>query len=131
MRLYRQGARAYASDMLMAPVLVAGGGPVGLTLALCLANHGVRRMLVERNSTTTSHPKMDMTNSRTMELFRRLRIAESLRRVAVPEDHAFDVLWLTSMTGYELCRFPYPSVVEWRRLIRSRNDGSPLGWHVD
>jgi 2-polyprenyl-6-methoxyphenol hydroxylase-like FAD-dependent oxidoreductase len=106
------------------PVLIAGGGPVGLTLALCLASHGVRCMLVERNAATTTHPKMDMTNSRTMELFRRLRIAESLRKVAVPEDHPLDVLWLTAMTGYELHRFPYPSVVEWRNVIRSNNDGS-------
>jgi 2-polyprenyl-6-methoxyphenol hydroxylase-like FAD-dependent oxidoreductase len=110
--------------MLTVPVLVAGGGPVGLTLALCLASRGIRCMLVERNAATTSHPKMDMTNSRTMELFRRMSIAESLRKVAVPEDHPLDVLWLTSMTGYELHRFPYPSVVEWRSLIRSRNDGS-------
>ena len=110
--------------MLTVPVLVAGGGPVGLTLALCLANHGIRCVLVERNAATTSHPKMDMTNSRTMELFRRLRIADSLRKVAVPEDHPLDVHWLTSMTGYELCRFPYPSVVDWRRLIRARNDGT-------
>jgi 2-polyprenyl-6-methoxyphenol hydroxylase-like FAD-dependent oxidoreductase len=110
--------------MVVVPVLIVGGGPVGLTLALCLATRGIRCMLVERNTSTTAHPKMDMTNSRTMELFRRLGMAELLRKVAVPEDHPLDVLWLTSMTGYELHRFPYPSIIEWRALIRAQNNGS-------
>ena len=40
------------------PVLIAGGGPVGMTLALELARHEIRSILVERNDTTTQHPKM-------------------------------------------------------------------------
>ena len=110
--------------MLTVPVLIAGGGPVGLTLALCLARLGIRCMLVERNPTTTSHPKMDMTNTRTMELFRRLGIAEQLRDVAVPRDHPLDVSWVTTMTGHELHRFSYSSVDEQRHAIRAANDGS-------
>ena len=54
------------------PVLIAGAGPVGLTLALELEHHGVDALLVERNTTTTRHPKMDITNGRSMELFHRL-----------------------------------------------------------
>ena len=46
------------------PVLIAGGGPVGMTLARTLALYGVRCLLVERNATTTRHPKMDITNGR-------------------------------------------------------------------
>jgi len=81
-------------------------------------------MLVERNPTTTAHPKMDMTNTRTMELFRNLGLAEQLRAVSVPVDHPLDVSWVTTMTGYELHRFYYPSTVESRRIIRAKNDGS-------
>ena len=81
------------------PVLIAGGGPVGMTLALVLARLGVRAMLVERNVETTRHPKMDITNVRSMELFRRLGLAQSLRAVAVPESHPFDVAWVTTMAG--------------------------------
>jgi 2-polyprenyl-6-methoxyphenol hydroxylase-like FAD-dependent oxidoreductase len=66
------------------PVLIAGGGPVGMTLARTLAQLGVRCMLVERNPGTTRHPKMDITNGRSMELFRRLGLADKLRAAAVP-----------------------------------------------
>jgi 2-polyprenyl-6-methoxyphenol hydroxylase-like FAD-dependent oxidoreductase len=62
-----------------------------------------------------------------MELFRRLALAEELRAVAVPESHSFDVSWITSLSGHELCRFRYPSVTQWRRLIREKNDGSMPG----
>jgi 2-polyprenyl-6-methoxyphenol hydroxylase-like FAD-dependent oxidoreductase len=108
-------------------VLVAGGGPVGLTLARDLAGRGVTCMLVERNRTTTCHPKMDITNARSMELFRRLALADQLRAVAVPESSNFDVSWITSLSGHELHRFRYPSVTEWRRLIRDTKDGSMPG----
>src|ERR1700677_4302347 len=54
------------------PVLIAGGGPVGMTLAKTLASFGIECMLVEKNPSTTRHPKMDITNSRSMELFRKL-----------------------------------------------------------
>src|SRR6266446_5930192 len=84
-------------------------------------------MLVERNPTTTRYPKMDITNARSIELFRRLALVDALRSVAVPEDNNFDVSWVTSLTGHELHRFRYPSVNEWRRLIRENNDGSMPG----
>jgi 2-polyprenyl-6-methoxyphenol hydroxylase-like FAD-dependent oxidoreductase len=110
------------------PVLIAGGGPVGMTLARTLASCGIRCLLVERNASTTRHPKMDITNGRSMELFRRLGLAEKLRAVAVPEENNFDVSWITSLTrekgGRELHRFHYPSVVEKRAEILARNDGT-------
>ena len=70
---------------------------------------------------------MDITNARSMELFRRLGVVDALRAVAVPESSNFDVSWITSLTGHELHRFRYPSVTDWRRLIAERNDGSMPG----
>ncbi len=109
------------------PVLIAGGGPVGMTLACDLARRGIQTMLVERNPTTTRHPKMDITNARSMELFRRLGLADALRTVAVPEANNFDVSWITGLSGHELYRFRYPSVTQWRQMIRDKNDGSMPG----
>ena len=106
------------------PVLIAGAGPVGMTLALDLAFRGVACVIVEKNHATTSHPKMDITNGRSMELFRRIGLSDRLREVAVPQDHRFDVSWITSLSGHELHRFRYPSVVEQRHNFREQNDGS-------
>src|ERR1700757_2659433 len=110
--------------MKSVPVLIAGGGPVGMTLANVLAHFGIRSMLVERNATTTRHPKMDITNSRSMELFRRFGLLDALRKVAVPEDHSFDVSWITTLAGYELHRFRYMAPSEFRKQIRIKNDGT-------
>ena len=93
-----------------ASVLIAGGGPVGMTLALELASHGVRSILVERNATTTRHPKMDLTNGRSMELYRRLGLSDRLRRAGVPEDHVFDI---------EACGYvPKPDPAGYDALVR-------------
>jgi 2-polyprenyl-6-methoxyphenol hydroxylase-like FAD-dependent oxidoreductase len=91
--------------MKQVQVLIAGGGPVGMTLACELVQRGVACMLVERNADTTRHPKMDITNARSMELFRRLGLVDALRSVAVPETNNFDVSWITSLSGHELHRF--------------------------
>lgn len=106
------------------PVLIAGGGPVGMTLALELARYGVPSILVEQNPSTTRHPKMDITNGRSMELFRRLELVDRLRSVGVPQDNPFDISWVTSLVGHELHRFRYPTPNEKRALIRETNDGS-------
>ncbi|WP_166462782.1 FAD-dependent monooxygenase [Amycolatopsis acidicola] len=106
------------------PVLIAGGGPVGLALALELEHHGVEALLIERSLETTRHPKMDVTNGRSMELFRRMGVAGDLRKVAVPADHPLVVTWVTRQTGWELARFAYPSVDDRYEEIRSRNDGA-------
>ena len=108
------------------PVLIAGGGPVGLTMAVELAHYGVRSLLVERNPSTTRHPKMDLTNGRAMDLFRRIGLAEKLREAGVPFDSNYDIIWTTDLKpgSHELHRFCYPSnrVEYWRR--RNRNDGT-------
>src|SRR4051812_28836332 len=95
-----------------------------MTLARTLASFGVRCRLVERQASTTRHPKMDITNGRSMELFRRLGLVDKLRAVGVPEENNFDVSWITSLTDRELHRFRYPSVVEKRAEIRATNDGT-------
>lgn len=107
-----------------APVAIIGGGPVGLTLALTLAHFGVRSVLFERNPTTTSHPKMDITNGRSMELFRKIGVVEALRSVATKPDAPFDVSWITRLNGHELHRFTYGGTADFERRIRTDNDGT-------
>jgi 2-polyprenyl-6-methoxyphenol hydroxylase-like FAD-dependent oxidoreductase len=110
--------------MIETPVLIAGGGPVGLVLALELEHRGVSALLVEANPATTRHPKMDVTNGRSMEHFRRLGIADEIRSHGVPSDHPMTVVWCTRLAEWELARFDYPSVDWGRDIIRYVNDGS-------
>lgn len=106
------------------PVLVAGGGPVGLAVALDLQARGIRVLLVERNPTTTHHPKLDVTNCRSMEYFRRLGFADQLRDVAVPRENGMDVVWITRLNEWELARFHYPGFHAASVHIQECNDGS-------
>lgn len=106
-------------------VVIAGGGPVGLILARILSTHGVKSMLFERNETTTSWPKMDLTNARSMELFHRIGLAEGLREQGVDPEIDQDVLMSTGMAcGELLSKWKLPSVNKFRARIREQNDGT-------
>ena len=61
------------------PVLIVGGGIVGLTASLFLSHYGIESILVERHSGTSIHPRARSVNARTMELFRKLGIEDRAR----------------------------------------------------
>jgi 2-polyprenyl-6-methoxyphenol hydroxylase-like FAD-dependent oxidoreductase len=105
-------------------VLIAGGGPVGLMMALELDKQGIKAILIEKNPTTTHHPKMDITNGRSMELFRRWGVDKKLRAIAIPENHGFNVIWVSNLAGHELARFTYPTPEAYRKKAKSTNDGT-------
>ena len=60
--------------MIEIPVLIVGGGPVGLTASILLSQHGVRSLLVERHPGTAILPKARGINARTMEMYRQIGI---------------------------------------------------------
>ena len=55
------------------PVLIVGGGPVGLALAADLGWRGIECVLVEQTDGRINTPKMNEVNLRTMEFCRRWR----------------------------------------------------------
>lgn len=61
------------------PVLIVGGGVVGLSASLFLASHDVPSVVVERHSGTSIHPRARSVNVRTMELMRHLGIDDLVR----------------------------------------------------
>jgi 2-polyprenyl-6-methoxyphenol hydroxylase-like FAD-dependent oxidoreductase len=93
-------------------VIVVGGGPAGLSLALHLDMHGVDTVLFETEPTTRWHPKGNTNNARTMELFRKLGIADAVRTLGVPADHPFDIAFFTRFNAFEIFRGRTPSRAE-------------------
>lgn len=67
------------------PVLVVGGGPVGLALGVVLGRLGVPNLVVERNGTTTDHPKSRGCWVRTMEIFRQWGVEDAIRDRGLPD----------------------------------------------
>ena len=117
---------ANAQEVTETQVLIVGAGPVGLTLALDLGRRGVRCTLIERNSTSIQLPKMERCNARTMEIYRRLGIAERVRDAGLPRDAPMDVFLALSMAGPALAHLPCPSVAQATAEIAAHNDGGLL-----
>lgn len=91
------------------PVLIVGAGPVGLTLAMDLASRGIEAVVCEtRRYAEPPNVKCNHVAARTMEVFRRLGVAQKLRDAGLPADHPNDVVFRTSVTGTELARIPIP-----------------------
>jgi len=105
-------------------VLVVGAGPVGLTLAIQLAQQGVDCVLAERNAQPGRLPKMERCNARTMEIFRRMGLADRIRGAGFPVDAPMDVFIVTRLTEPPILHLPYPSVAQLRQEGRAINDGS-------
>ncbi|URN03210.1 FAD-dependent monooxygenase [Actinomadura madurae] len=89
------------------PVVIAGAGPVGTCLALELGRRGVPALVLETEPGTTTNPRCNTTNARSMEYFRRMGIADRIRRAGLPLDHATDVVYCTAILGDELTRFEF------------------------
>ena len=106
-------------------VLIAGGGPVGLTLAIELGQQGIRCEVVDRRPSPGRLPKMERCNARTMENFRRMGVADRVRAAGLPADVPMDVFVCAgSLTRPPLVHHRYPSVSELKATGRKVNDGS-------
>jgi 2-polyprenyl-6-methoxyphenol hydroxylase-like FAD-dependent oxidoreductase len=118
------------------PVLIVGGGPVGMLQSLMLARlHKIKSVLIEREPTTTTFPKMEYTNGRSMEIYRMMGLAKDFRAMAnqyVPDSASFTELNVTSLVdnanGGPKAKMIHPwirpSVDDMRAESRKVNDGS-------
>src|SRR5438093_7679416 len=105
-------------------VLIVGAGPVGLTLAVDLGRRGVRSMLIERKPAPEFLPKMERCNARTMEIFRRMGVADRIRAAGLDRHVPMDVYIALAMNEPPLLRLPYPSVADAEAEIAACGDGS-------
>jgi 2-polyprenyl-6-methoxyphenol hydroxylase-like FAD-dependent oxidoreductase len=105
-------------------VFIIGAGPVGLSLAMDLAHRGVQVLVAElRHRGEPPSVKCNHVSARSMEVFRRLGVAQALRQAGLPGDYPNDVAYRTSFTGAELARIPIPC-----RDQRYTATGGPDTW---
>jgi 2-polyprenyl-6-methoxyphenol hydroxylase-like FAD-dependent oxidoreductase len=90
--------------MMEVPVLIVGGGPVGLTASILLSHAGVPSLLVERHPGTAVHPKARGINARTMEMYRQLGVEAAIRKAGLPPERAGLIVWVKTLAGEEIER---------------------------
>ena len=100
-------------------VVIVGGGPTGLVLAIELGTLGIPSVVFEQNPETSSFPKASANGARTLEHYRRLGIVDDIRRIGFPHETAY----FTSLTQHELARFRLAGMSS-----LTRRDSTPGTW---
>jgi flavin-dependent monooxygenase StaC len=100
-------------------VLIVGGGPVGMALALDLKYRDVNFMIIDAGDGSVSHPKVSTIGPRSMEFFRRWGVADKIRNAGWPGSYPLDVAWVTKVGGHEVYR-----------LNRGTADSRPVHVHT-
>jgi 2-polyprenyl-6-methoxyphenol hydroxylase-like FAD-dependent oxidoreductase len=87
-------------------VVIVGAGPVGLATAIELGSRGVSCVVVERLERAGHAPRAKTTHTRTREHLRRWGIADHLAEASpFGVDYPSNVVFVTSLAGYEIARF--------------------------
>lgn len=106
------------------PILIAGGGSTGLSLAAELGWRGISALMVEPATAVNPHPRANAVANRTMEYLRRWGIADSLIGAGVPADYPAAYFWVSSLHGREIHRLVLPGAAELERM-RSQGAADP------
>jgi 2-polyprenyl-6-methoxyphenol hydroxylase-like FAD-dependent oxidoreductase len=108
-------------------VLIVGAGPTGLTLAIDLGRRGIGCTIIEQKDRPAFLPKMERINARSMEIYRRMGLAEKIRAAGLRPECPMDVYVILALTEPPLLHLHYPSVAQAQANTRAVNDGtSPL-----
>lgn len=104
---------------LKTPILIAGGGSVGLSLAAELGWRGAPCLLVEPREAPNPHPRANAVANRTMEYFRRWGVDAALIGAGVPAEYSASYFWVSSLHGREIHRLVLPGHAELERIRAS------------
>ena len=102
------------------PVLVVGGGSVGLSLAAELGWRGIDCLTLEVRPGLNDHPRANAVANRTMEYYRRWGIDDVITNAGIPPSLPAEYLWVTTLHGQEVHRVSLPPFDE---LLLTRQTG--------
>ena len=98
------------AEALRAAIIVAGAGPVGMSLAIDAAMRGLDVIVVEaRRAGEPPSTKCNTVAARTLEIFRRFGMADKVRAAGLPDDYPTDIIYASSLSGPEFTRIAMPS----------------------
>jgi len=80
---FRRPPELDASTVNRVPVVIAGGGPIGLAMALDLAGHGIRSVVLEKHDTVSDGSRAICWAKRTLEILDRLGTADRMMQKGV------------------------------------------------
>ena len=86
------------------PVLIVGGGPVGLTASIWLSQHGIRSLLVERHRARPSCRRRAASTCARMEMYDQCGIEAAIREAGLPHAHTGLIVWTKTLAGEEIER---------------------------
>jgi 2-polyprenyl-6-methoxyphenol hydroxylase-like FAD-dependent oxidoreductase len=108
------------------PVLIVGAGLTGCLLALELAHHRVSTVVLERAARPPRHPDLTLVDGRSVELLRRLGLADRVRAAAVDPSCPVEVLWSRRLDQAPVHISNLPSPAELARAYSVGTDEDAL-----
>ncbi|MEM9609417.1 MAG: FAD-dependent monooxygenase [Actinomycetota bacterium] len=91
------------------PVLIVGGGPIGLTASVLLSQFGIESLLVNQRPTTSTHPRARFIDVRTTEILRQMGLADEVLATGLPREWVDSVRYSRSLSEPEIHRLPTAS----------------------
>ncbi len=91
------------------PVLIIGGGPIGLTASVLLSRFGIESLLVNRRPATSTHPRARFIDVRTTEILRQMDLADPVLATGLPPEWVQSVRYSQTFAEPEVYRLPTES----------------------
>jgi 2,4-dichlorophenol 6-monooxygenase len=103
--------------------LIVGAGPVGLTTAILLKLRGIDPVVIEKRENLVSLPQAHVINTRTMEIFDEIGVADAVKAASRTLTKTRNVIWCESLAGREYGRIAAPvGDAEFKRKLASISD---------
>ncbi len=81
-------------------VIIVGGGPTGVALAIELGLNNIQTLVLEKHANPLLSPRAQSLNARSMEFFRRWKLAEILKtKKLLPPDFPIRGVWCSDLKG--------------------------------